>query len=86
MVALPLNVNDIHKVKIEHHVKFGHNLERIQHIALTSIIDICYETCCLAIQTVSPILPGFQGIKGCVQYLDSHPHKPIFYPYNSYNG
>ena len=24
-------------------------------------------------------LPGFQGIKRCIQYLASHPHKPIFY-------
>ena len=50
------------------------------------IIDLCYTTCCLANQTVSTTLPGFQGIKHCVQYLDSHPHKPIFYPSNSYDG
>ena len=24
-------------------------------------------------------LPGLQGIKSCIRYLDSHPHKPIFY-------
>ena len=30
-------------------------------------------------------LPGFQGIKRCVQYIASHPHKPIFYPSNSYD-
>ena len=23
-------------------------------------------------------IPGIQDIKQCVQYLDSHPHKPIF--------
>ena len=51
-----------------------------------SIIDLCYATCRLATQTVAPTLPGLQGIKICVQYLDSHPHKPIFYPYNSYDG
>ena len=31
-------------------------------------------------------LPDFQGINLCVQYLASHPHKPIFYPYNYYDG
>ena len=31
-------------------------------------------------------LPGFQGIKQCVQYLASHPHKPIYYPYNNNYG
>ena len=30
-------------------------------------------------------LPGFQGIKRCVKYLASHPHKPIFYPSDSYD-
>ena len=35
---------------------------------------------------MAPTLPGFQGIKICVQYLASHPHKPIFYPYNYYDG
>ena len=34
---------------------------------------------------MAPTLPGFQGIKRCVQCLDSHPHKPIFYPFNSYD-
>ena len=27
-----------------------------------------------------------KGFKICVQYLDIHPHKPIFYPYNYYDG
>ena len=49
-------------------------------------IDIYYATCHLSTQTVAPTLPGFQGIKRCVQYLVNHPHKPIFYPYNSYDG
>ena len=49
-----------------------------------SRIFICYTTCRLANQTVAITLPGFQGIKCCVQYLASHSHKPIFYPYNSY--
>ena len=50
------------------------------------IIDILYSTCCLATQTVTHTLTGFQGIKLCVQCLDSHPHKPIFYAYNYYDG
>ena len=40
----------------------------------------------LATQTVTPTLPGFQGIKRRVEYLASHSHKPIFYPSNSYDG
>ena len=51
-----------------------------------SNIDICFATCCLGIQTVAPTLPGLQGIKRCVQYLASHPHKNIFYPSTSYDG
>ena len=35
---------------------------------------------------MAPTLPGFQGIKQCVQYLAIHTHKPIFYPSNSYDG
>ena len=58
----------------------------IQHIDLMIRIDICYTTCCLSTQTVVPTLTGFQVIKLCVQYLDSHPHKPIFYPSNSHDG
>ena len=50
-----------------------------------SRIGICHTTYNLETQTVAPTLHGFQGIKCCVQYLASHPHKPIFYPYNSYD-
>ena len=71
---------------MEYRVKFGHTLGRIQHIALMIIIDLCYATCRLATQTVAPTLPVFQVIKLCVQYLASHPHKPIFYPSHSYDG
>ena len=35
---------------------------------------------------MAPNLTGFQGIKLCLQYLASHPHKPIFYPSNYYDG
>ena len=63
---------------MEYHGKFGHTLVRIQKIALMSRIDLCYATCSLATQTMAPTLPGFQGIKQCVQHIASHPHKPIF--------
>ena len=86
MADLPLTVHALQKAEMEYHGKFGHTLGRIQHIALMSKIDLCYATCRLETQTVAPTLPGFQGIKRCVQYLASHPHKPIFYPFNSYDG
>ena len=49
-----------------------------------SRIDIYYTTCRIATQNVAPNLLGFQGIKCCVQYLASHPHKIILYPSNYY--
>ena len=51
-----------------------------------SRIGLCYATCRLATQNVEPNLPVFQGIKRCVQYMASHPHKTIFYPSNTYDG
>ena len=81
MAALPLTLHALHKAKIEYHGKFGHTLGRIQHIALMSILYICCATCCLATQAVAPTLPGFQGIKRYIQYLSSHAHKLIFYPW-----
>ena len=50
-----------------------------------SIIGIYYTAFRLGTQTVAPNLPGFQGLKHCIQYPDSHPNKPIFYPSNSYD-
>ena len=49
-----------------------------------SIIDIFYIACRLLTQTVSPTLISFQDIRRCIQYLASHPHKPIFYISNYY--
>ena len=86
MAAIPLTGHDLHKSEMEYNGKFGHTLGRIQHIAPMRRIDFCYVTCRLATQIVSPTLPGFQGIKLCVQYMASHPHKPIFYPSNYYDG
>ena len=86
MVSLLLTVNAFHNAKMEFHGKFGHTLGRIQHIALMSRIESCYATYCIATQTIAPALTGFQGINHCVKYLDSHPHKPILYPYNYYDG
>ena len=86
MSELTLTGHALHKSEMEYHGNFGHKLGRIQHISLISRIDLCYATCCLSTQTVVLTLPGFQGIKRCVQYLASYPHKPIFYPTNSYDG
>ena len=47
MDALTLVGNALHKSEIEYHGKFGHNIERIQHIDLMSRIKISYATCCL---------------------------------------
>ena len=74
LAAIPLTGYAINKAETEYHGKFGHNIGRIQHIALMSIIDTFCTACRLATQNVAPNLPGFQGIKRCVQYLDSHPH------------
>ena len=65
---------------------FGHILGWIKHISIMSRIDIFYTAWCMENQTVETSLPVFQGIKGCIQYLASHPHKPIFYPSNYYDG
>ena len=78
MAALPLIGNALHKAQMEYYGKFGHTLGKIQHIALMSRIDICYSNYSIATQTVAPTLPGFQGIKRCVQYLASHPNNAIF--------
>ena len=86
LAALPLTGHALQKSEMEYHGKFGHTLGRIQHIAIIRIIDLFYATCRLETQTVAPALPGFQGIKRCVQYLAIHPHKPLFYPSNSYDG
>ena len=86
MAGLQLTGHALQKAEMEYHGKCGHTLGRIQHISLMIRIDIFYATCRLATQTVAPTLTGFQGIKRCVQYLASHPHKPIFYPSQSYEG
>ena len=86
MVVLTLTVNSPHKSDIEYHGKFGHTLGQIQNIALMSRIGICYTTCHLATQTGTPNLPGFQGIKRCIKYLASKPHKYIFNPSTYYDG
>ena len=78
LAALPLTGDSLHKTETEYHGKLGHTIGRIHHIYIMSITDICYTTYCLATQTVAPTIPGFQGIKQCIQYLSSHQHKPIF--------
>ena len=51
-----------------------------------SRLDICYTACSLETQTVAPTINFFQGIKLFIQYMDSHPHKSIFYYSNYYDG
>ena len=85
MATLPLTRHALHKAEMEYHGKFGHTLRGMYFFKM-SRIDLCYATCSLATQTVEPTLPGIQGMKRCVQYLYSNPHKPIFYPSNSYHG
>ena len=69
-----------------YHGKFRHTLGRVQHIDLMSIIDIFYTDYRLDTQNVLLTILGLQGIKRFVQYLDSHPHKLVFYPFNYYDG
>ena len=71
---------------MEYHIKCVHTIGRIKNIALMSRIYLCYTTCRLSNQTVAPNLPGFKGIKRCVQYLAIQPYKPIFYPSKYYDG
>ena len=71
---------------MEYNGKYGHTIGRIQHIALVSRIEIWYATCRLVIQTMATTITGFHRINICVQYLDIHQHKLIFYTSNSYDG
>ena len=50
-----------------------------------SILEIFYTACVIATQTAAPTIPCFQSIKRYVQYLDSHTHKTIFQPSNTYD-
>ena len=84
--ALPLTGHAFHKAEMKYHGNSGHTFVRMQHITLISRIDLCYATCRLATQTVTPTLPGFQGIKRCVQCLASLSCKPIFDTSNYYDG
>ena len=86
MSALPFTVNDLCKAEMEYHGKFGHTLGWIHQIDIMIRIDIFYTSCNLVTQTVAPTITGFQGLKICIQYISSHPHKPIFYPYTYYDG
>ena len=84
--VLPLKGNSLHKAELEYHGKVWYTIGRIQHIVLLSRIGSCYSICHVSNQAVAHILTGFQGIKCYVKCLDSHPHKPIFDPSNSYDG
>ena len=43
MATLTLTGNALRKAEMEYNVKFGHTLGSSQHIALMSIIYICYK-------------------------------------------
>ena len=82
---IPLKVHTLNEAEMEYHGNFGHTLGRIQQISLMIRIGICYKTCHLETQNMAPTLTGFQGIKRCIKYMASHPHKTIFYPSNFYD-
>ena len=86
MDEILFTVDSLRKAEMEYHGNFWHTLVWIQHIDIMSRIDICYTSFRMVTQNVSPTLHGFQGLKLWVQYLDSHPHKPFFYPSNYYYG
>ena len=68
---------------MEYHGKYEHTIGRIHHISIMIRIDIFYTVLCLGTQNVAPTLPGFQGLKFFIHYMDIHPLKPILYPYYS---
>ena len=35
-------------------------------------------------KTMAPTLPGFKGLKKCIQFIDTHPRNPILHPSNYY--
>ena len=86
MAALKLTGNALRKAEMEYNAKFGHTLGWIQNIAPKDRIEFFYIDYHLATQIVAHTLPGFKGLKRCIKYLASNPHKPTFYPYNSYDG
>ena len=86
MAGLTLIGNDLRKADMEYNGKFGHTIGRIQHIDIMSRSELFYKTCRIVTQNVAPTLPGFQGLKHCIQFLASHPHTSIFCPYNFYYG
>ena len=49
------------------------------------MIDIYFTDFHLGAQTALPTLSGCQGFNRCIQYLSTHPHKPIIYTYYSYD-
>ena len=71
---------------MEYHGKFEHKIGRIQHIYIMISIEIFYTVFYLRTQNMAPTLSSLQDLKCCIQYLDSHPLKPIFYPSDSYDG
>ena len=63
---------------MEYYGKFGQTFRRIQHIDNMIITEICSTACRLGGRNVAYNIPGFKYHKCCIQYMASHPHKPIF--------
>ena len=84
MTDLPLTSNDLNNTEMKYHGKYEHIIGQIQHISIMIRIGMFYTSYLQGTQNVAPTLPGLQGIKCCIQYLDSHPIKPILYPYDYY--
>ena len=78
MTALTLTGNALHKLGMDYNGKSGQTLGWKQHIDIMGRIEICYKAYLLETQTLAPTIPGFQGIKRCIQYLDIFPHNPYF--------
>ena len=78
MATVKLIGNALHNVEMEYHGKFGHTIGLIQHIYIMNRIEICYTALHLGEKIVAPNLTGLQGLKICIQYLASHPHRSIF--------
>ena len=78
MSAVLLTKNDHYKSEMGYHDYFQHTLGWIYKNFYLDKIEICYTACHMINRSVSPTIPGFQGLKRCIQHMTSHPNKPIF--------
>ena len=85
MAAVNSIGNDPNMEEMEYPGKLVHTIGHIQHTDIMRIFDIFYKAFLLVTQNMAPTTNGFQGLNKCIQYLANYPHKPVFYPYNSYD-